>query len=127
MQGYRKYAAHRVESASKEQLLLMLYREAITRLHKARHMMEEGERKATWLPHVHHARKIAMELDFALDEETAPELVNSLRRLYRWVIQELIEVGSDGKVERIDGVENVLMTLLEGWEKAVSEALATST
>jgi flagellar biosynthetic protein FliS len=122
--GIAAYKATKVESANNTQIVLMLYQEIVSRLVRAEQMCTAGQPILTWLPHVHHARAVIIELQSALDDRTAPELCGRLRPLYRWCLQELVAVGSDGDVKHIVDVREVATTLLEAWQHVARSSAA---
>lgn len=122
--GIAAYKATKVESANNTQIVLMLYQEIVSRLVRAEQMCAAGKPILEWLPHVHHARAVLLELQTALDDKAAPELCGRLRPLYRWCIQELVAVGTDGNVKHLVDVREVATTLLEGWQHVARSSAA---
>lgn len=122
MRGIAAYKSSKVQSASPQRIIVMLYQAAIMRLHRGVEALEGGDVEA-FLGFSRHVREILTELRAALDHEAAPELCANLDRIYGWCTVELgaveREAGGEGvaaNVERIDGVSSALQVLLEGWE-----------
>ena len=115
---YRSVQAH----VSQEQLLILLLREAVTRLTR----LEEASSAAQWVADLHHVRAIVLELDHALDPDVpgAGELVARLAGLYRWCLVELIRAGRERDVAVVRPVREALSTLLDGWTQAFAQPLA---
>lgn len=123
MRGIAKYKARRVESAPPQQVVLMLFQEAVHRLTQAAQAMETGD-STIWRKNLHHVREIFFELLGALDDDAAPELCAGLRGLYRWAIQELIAAGRDTNQGKVLDVLRVTTSLLEGWQGALKRMTA---
>lgn len=118
MRGFHQYKAARTQSASKPQIVLMLFQEAIQRIIKAEMAVGSNNRQDA-IQHAHHIRSIMMELMASLDDSVAPELCAQLRSLYSWSFDEMVKFGRDLDPNRLDGVSRVLSSLLEGWQAAV--------
>lgn len=118
MTGIARYRSTKVQSAPKQQVVILLLEEAIKRLGLAKVCITEGLPYSALIGHLHHTREILLELDGALDFNAAPELCGQLRALYRWCMDELIAVGGDRDVAHLDGVARSLESLLMGWRSA---------
>jgi flagellar biosynthetic protein FliS len=120
MRGYNRYRSNKVQNAPKQQLVTMLFQEAIKRLGRCK--VIEGERfTAAQIKDLGHVREIYTELLLALDPEAAPELVQRLAPLYRWCLQALTEAVSEQSTELVDQVQNITDTILEGWTAALEQ------
>ena len=113
MRPIDQYRSNRVDSASKSQIVTMLFQEIGRRLEMALDANDRGSHE--WRGHLHHVREILIELRMALDFEAAPELCKTLASLYDWESDELISAGRDQAARRIRGVIRVNEQLLEGW------------
>jgi len=118
MRGIAEYHTVSLESASNEQLVVMLYEAAVRHQVIALDALEEGE-SATAREHLRRVRDIFGELLVSLDHETAPDLAVNLSRLYRWMIGEIGRAGFSLEVPRIQETLRVTENLLEGWTKAL--------
>jgi flagellar protein FliS len=122
MRGIAAYKNNRVQSASPQRIIVMLYQAAVMRLEKGIIALEDGDSEA-FLGFSRHVRAILTELRAALDHSVAPELCANLERLYIWCTAELVKVerNTDGDLEEnvtvISGVSRVLSELLAGWEE----------
>jgi len=114
MRGIAAYKQNRVESASPAQIVMMLFQEAVHRLTRALHTLDNDP--AGWRKDLHHTREIYVELLTALDPSVAPEMCANLSSLYQWCIAELVEAGRAKDEKRIRDVLKVTTTLLEGWQ-----------
>ena len=115
MKGIGAYRAAR-KQASPEQLVLMLYREAILRLQGLETAAHDDPR---WIKDTHHVRAILLELSDALDFEAAPDLCGQLQRLYLWSMGEMVKAGREHDPALIVPVTQVMRQLHEAWEEVV--------
>ncbi len=115
--GIAEYQAVNLGSASKEELVVMLYEAAVRYQIYAKTALEKGaERDAR--NHLRRVRDIFGELMIALDHTVAPELSGNLARLYTWLIAELGRAGLELAPARIDDTLSVTQNLLDGWTQA---------
>jgi len=112
------YAQARVDSASPEQILIMLYDAAIKDIRVAQEAIEANDRgqKAKALD---HGVKVIMELINSLRPEKAPEIAENLRRLYDFMIDRMIQANLKNDVEQLEPVVKVLIELREAWVEAI--------
>ena len=115
MKGIGAYRAAR-KKASPEQLVLLLYREALRRLEG---LADAEPNDPRWVKDTHHVRAIVLELSQALDPEQAPELCAQLKGLYDFCMAELVVIGSERDPARLKPVKKVLRDLHDGWEAVV--------
>ncbi len=118
MRAIAQYRSNRIESASKPQIVLMLFQEALRRMEFAVQAMNDNK-PSVWRAHLHHVREIFLELRHALDDTAAPELCATLRSLYQWCNDELIAAGRESQPTRIGPVIRVTTLLTEGWQGAL--------
>jgi len=104
------------KKASPEQLVLLLYREALLRLGQ---LEEAPEKDAIWVQNTHHVRSILLELHDALDFSESPEIGQQLAGLYRWCIGELIRAGREREFAVVKPVIEVITELHDGWMQVV--------
>jgi flagellar protein FliS len=118
--GAKTYKKLSIETASKEQLLLMLYESAIKACKLARRALDANNipEKCKQIGKVHD---IVMELNNSLDHTKGEHISGQLESLYNFCISQLLvaNMNNDGKC--IDNVTKVLGTLYEGWVAAVKE------
>ena len=115
MKGIGAYRAAR-KNASPEQLVLLLYREALRRLDGLAELDKSDPR---WVSDTHHVRAILLELSSALDPGESQELCQQLNSLYDFCISELVTIGSERELSRVDAVKKVIRDLHDGWEAVV--------
>ena len=118
MRGIAEYHSVSLESASNEQLVVMLYEAAVRHQQIALEALEDGDFE-DGRHHLRRCRDIFGELLVALDYDTAPELASNLARLYRWLITELGHAGFDRNAATIKGTLRVTRNLLGGWSEAL--------
>ena len=96
--GIAEYKAVNLGSASREELVIMLYEAAVRYQIYARTALEKGAAEDA-RNHLRRVRDIFGELMVALDHTVAPELSSNLARLYSWLIAELGRVGLERSTE----------------------------
>ena len=121
MRGIRGYAKARVESASQEDILVMLLEGAVDRCGRAAAAIEANDR-SEWNKHLHTVRAIFIELQMALDPSMAPELATNLRNTYAWIIHHSTEVAKTADLNRLAEVRRVVEMMYETWTQAVAIA-----
>ncbi len=114
------YKRNQVFTADKGTLLLMLYEGAIDFLKLAKEHMETGQISAKGL-YISKAHAVIAELSSTLDLEVGGDLPRSLRSLYEFMMDQLMDAHLNNKVQPIDEVIRLLSTLKQGWEGAVAQ------
>ena len=114
------YRKAQLEGSSPEQILLYLMEAAIRHTKKARSHAEQEEFPRA-LEEATNALNIVTELDNTLDQENGGEIMDELEALYAFVSREIIQANKDREYYRLEGVEDVLQTLYQGWKDAVDE------
>lgn len=118
--GNKAYHRTSITTASKEQLLLMLYEGCIRNFKKAKLAMEQGNiaEKGKWLG---KAQDIVNELSNSLDFEKGGDIAKQLESLYLFVFSESTEANIHNDPQRLQQCITVMMTLYEGWQGAVKK------
>ncbi len=117
-QYVKQYQKSSIETASREQILIILYDGAIQFLNKAKIAMANNEIEATH-NNLMGAQNIIQEFINSLDREVAPQLAENLTSLYEYFIRRLIHANIKKQVEPIDEVLKYLKSLKATWEKAI--------
>ena len=117
---YQNYFANQVQTASPEQVLIMLYDGAIRFLREARAAMESGDRIGK-LEKKSRAVAILSELSNTLDFEKGGEIAENLDGLYWYMIRELTQVNADDEAKVLDVSENILLELRDAWVQAADQ------
>ncbi len=117
-QYVKQYQKSSIETASKEQILIMLYDGAIQFLNKAKSDMAEKKLESAHNNLV-SAQKIIQEFIDSMDREVAPQLAQNLISLYEYFIRRLIYANVKRQIEPIDEVLSFLKSLKATWEQAI--------
>lgn len=116
--GLGAYKKTSVNTASKEQVLLMLYQAAIRNTKKAIEAIEEN-RIAEKGELIGKLQDIIIELSNSLDFEAGGKLAEDLSALYDYIIHSSTQANIKIDPEPLHGVLSVLNTLYDGWREAV--------
>lgn len=117
-QYVKQYQKSNVQTASREQILIMLYDGAIQFLNKAKTAIENKDIEA-----IHNnlmgAQNIIQEFINSLDREVAPQLAENLISLYEYFIRRLVQANLKREVKPVDEVLGYLKSLKATWQKAI--------
>jgi flagellar protein FliS len=114
------YKSTQIETASQEQILLMLYDGCIKYTRQAKKAMQEDDHKTSHNKLI-QAQDIVTELMSTLDMEVGGEVAEELYQLYDFVLHNLIQANVDKDPERIDDVLPVLEELNDTWDEVINE------
>lgn len=117
-QYVKQYQKASIETASREQILIMLYDAAIQFLNKARVAMQNKEIENTH-NNLIAAQNIIKEFINSLDHEVAPQLAENLTSLYEYFLRRLVQANIKHQIEPIDEVLKYLKSLKATWEQAI--------
>ena len=117
---YNKYKQASVLSASREQILLMLY-EAAIRFTKLAIQATEEKRIADKGHNIIRAFDIIVELQATLDHKVGGELAVQLEQLYVYMQEQYTKANIKNDVEPLKSNLKVLENLYEGWKGAVEK------
>lgn len=118
--GYGAYKKTAVSTASKEQILLMLYQAAIKNCKKAieaieaRDIAKKGE-------HIGKLQDIVIELNNSLDFEIGGDIAKELSSLYDYILFSSTQANIKIDPEPLEGCLKVLNTLYDGWQEAIKQ------
>jgi len=118
--GANQYKQTSIMTASKGQILLMLYEAAIRNVKKATVAIENKDMVAKGVA-IGKAHDILNELVNTLDFEIGGNIARELERLYNFMIEALIKANIENSKEKLENVQQLLATLLEGWRGAVMQ------
>ncbi len=123
--GAKSYKSTSIQTATPEQVLLMLYEGAIkaTKLAKLAIEKKNMAEKGKQIGKVHD---ILMELSNTLDHSKSPDVSGQLSSLYDFCIAQLFKANMENDANSLDSVVKVLTTLYEGWVSAVQEIRKTA-
>jgi flagellar protein FliS len=117
LNAYRQTA---VTTASKEQVLIMLYEGAIKHLKKASESCQKKDLAAKGVA-VGKAHDIIMELSNSLDFKIGGDIAKNLERLYTFMIELTVQGNLANDAAKFDQARALLENLLEGWKGAVAQ------
>ena len=117
-QYVKQYQKSSIETASREQILIILYDGAIQFLNKARVAMENKDFEAI-NNNLIGAQNIIQEFINSMDREVAPQLAENLISLYEYFIRRLIQANMKRQIEPIDEVLKYMKSLKATWEEAI--------
>ncbi len=118
MQGLAAYRQTQNLTRTRIEIILTLYRRALTNLSRARQALAENKPDAA-RPFLLHTQTIVMALSAELPAYKDEFAINCLR-LYEFVAYQMAQGGASN----IDAAERVLRPLLEGFEAVREEATA---
>ncbi len=117
---YQKYKQTSVLSASKEQILLMLYEGAI-KFTKLAILAVEENKIAEKGKNIIRAFDIIVELQATLDHKVGGELSKQLEQLYVFMIEQYTKANIKNEVEPLKVNLKILENLYVGWKQAVDK------
>ena len=116
--GLGIYKKTSVGTASKEQVLLMLYQAAIKNCKQAIVAIENNEiaRKGEYIGKL---QDIIIELNNCLDFEVGGDIALELSSLYDYIIHASTQANMNIDSEPLRGCLKVLLNLYDGWKQAI--------
>lgn len=116
--GLGAYKKTSVQTASKEQILLMLYQAAIKNCKKAIEAIDNNQiaKKGEFIGKL---QDIIIELNNSLDMEVGGEVARELSSLYDYLLYASTQANMKIDKEPLEGCLNVLNTLYKGWSEAI--------
>lgn len=118
--GLGAYKKTSVQTASKEQILLMLYQAAIKNCKKAMEAIDE-KNIAKKGEYIGKMQDIVVELSNSLDFEIGGEVAKELASLYDYILYASTQANIKIEKSHLEGCLKVLNTLYEGWTEAVKQ------
>lgn len=116
--GLGAYKKTSVQTASKEQILLMLYQAAIKNCKKAMESIDNKDVAAKGI-FIGKLQDIIIELNNSLDFEVGGDVARELSSLYDYLLYSSTQANIKIDKEPLEGCLNVLNTLYDGWSQAV--------
>ncbi len=126
MNGANHYKQMAVKTASRGQILLMLYEAAIKNSKKAMECIDRKDLagKGQAILKVHD---IINELTTTLDFNVGGQVAKDLERLYAYIGEQLVKANINNDKEPLNVITKILENLLSGWRVAVNEYQKTQT
>jgi flagellar protein FliS len=122
--GFSAYKKTSINTATNEEILLMLYRTAINHTKKAIVAIEEYDIKAK-AKHIDKVQAIAIELNeglnFNVGKGEEANIAYDLSSLYDYIIRACTEASIQLDPKPLHSVYEVLLTLYDGWSEAVKK------
>ncbi|MEZ4483765.1 MAG: flagellar export chaperone FliS [Syntrophotaleaceae bacterium] len=116
-----QYQSTQVDTASREQILIMLYDGAIRFTRQAIHAMENGDRNGKMVG-IQKAMAIIAEFRNTLDHKIGGEIAANLDALYAFMIQSLTQANLKNDPQPLKVVDDLLSDLRATWKEAVEIA-----
>lgn len=116
----RQYEQTQVVTSSGLQLVVLLYDGAIQSLEIAKREIQAKNIREK-ARHLGRAIAIIGELNSVLDLEQGGEIARSLRRLYDYMLMEMVEANARNNAHKLDAPLRCLSTLREGWREVANQ------
>jgi len=123
--GAAQYKRQQIESASPEEILILLYEGAIRFLLLSKKGMEENNIEKSH-NNLIKAQNIISEFMNSLDMEIGGEIAVNLYRLYEYLHYRLVQANINKDTGMVDEVLSHLRSLKETWEEAIQIARRTN-
>lgn len=117
----KQYKKNEVETASPEQILILLYNGAINFLNKAKVCLEENDDEQFHL-NMLRCKNIIIEFMDTLDLEQGGQWALTLFNLYKYLRKLTIKSDISKDEKGIDEIQNHLVALRDTWLKAIEIA-----
>lgn len=119
MIGYtNQYLANTVNSASPEQLMLMLYDGAIRFIALSIQAIENGQIEKRGY-YINKASAIVSEFAATLDHSMDPKLAENLDALYNYMLNRMLDANLKNDIEPLHEVKKMLSELRATWAQAI--------
>ncbi len=115
---YQKYKNTSVLSASREQILLMLY-EAAIKFTKLSVQAAEKKNIAERGRNIMRAYDIVAELQVSLDHNVGGDLPKQLDQLYTFILDQYTKGNIHGDIEALKSCQKILENLYDGWKQVI--------
>lgn len=116
----RQYEQTQVVTSSGLQLIVLLYDGAIHSIEIARREIQAKNIREK-ARHLGRAIAIIGELNSVLDYEQGGDIARSLRRLYDYMLAELVEANARNNEKKLDAPLRCLSTLREAWREVAAQ------
>jgi flagellar protein FliS len=112
------YLRNQIESASKEQLLIMFYDGAIRFISRAENAIRVNNIEQRNYC-INKASAIITELSVTLDHDIGGQIASDLEALYDFMIRELIKANIENRLSSLETVKTLLTELGDTWKLAI--------
>ncbi len=114
------YKSTQIETASREQILLMLYDGAIRFMRQAREAMKEEDYQVSHNKLI-KSQDIVTELMASLEIDIMGDVGKQLYNLYDYILHNLVQANVDKDVKKIDAAVSIMQELQEAWDEIINE------
>lgn len=116
--GFGAYKKTSIHTASKEQILLMLYQSAIKNCKKAMEAIDNEDigKKGEFIGKL---QDIIIELNNSLDLEVGGDVAKELSSLYDYLLYASTQANMKIEKEPLESCLEILKTLYDGWNSAI--------
>lgn len=121
--AYQNYRRTAVETASRGQLILLLYDGLLRFLEQAKAELAERRPKEAHFALI-KAQNVLSELMASLDLDQGGEIAHNLLAIYEFMFMQLVDANFRKSAEPVDGVVELVRTLRAAWERAVTAETA---
>jgi len=118
MNGFNQYQSNQIATASREQILLMLYDGAI-RFSKQAKLALENNDMANKGKFIGKTMAIISEFSNSLDHDIGGDIAKNLDALYAYMLKELTKANINNDTAPIDNTCNILCELRATWAEAI--------
>ena len=113
------YLKNQIESASKEQLLIMFYDGAISFVSRAENAIRDNNTEQKNYC-INKASAIITELSVTLDHQIGGQIASDLEALYDFMNRELNKANIKNSLSSLETVKTLLTDLGETWKRAIA-------
>ncbi len=117
---YQRYKQTAILSASKEQVMLMLYEGAI-RFTKMAIQASQDNNIAERGKNILKAYDIILEFQASLNHNVAGDLPMQLDQLYVYMLEQYSKANMTGNIESLQSCLKVLENLYDGWNQVINK------
>lgn len=117
----KRYIREQIQSATPEELLILMYDGAIRSLEESK-KHASGRDLFRFNELMVKAQRIIAELLASLKNELNPEVVPGLARLYEFMYQHLVQANLKRDTRKIEEVLGLLTGLRDTWRQAIDKA-----
>lgn len=116
-----QYQSTQIDTASREQILIMLYDGAIRFTRQAIHAIGNGDNSGK-IESIQKAMAIVAEFRNTLDHKIGGDIAADLDALYAFMIQSLVQGNLKNDTKALGVVDGLLSDLRETWKQAIEIA-----
>jgi flagellar protein FliS len=112
-----RYREQQITTASRGQLLLMVYDGILRALTEGKRAMQE-RRLEDQNRALKQAEDLLLELMITINYDSFPQLATNLERLYRYLYQQLVQANVHDDVQAVNDVTKLVQELRDTWAEA---------